>query len=524
MTQPMPPRTFQDLIFALQRYWSDQGCVILQPYDMEMGAGTFHTATFLRAVGPEPWSAAYVQPSRRPTDGRYGENPFRLQHYYQFQVAIKPSPDDFQELYWDRSRALGFDPLVHDIRFVEDNWESPTSGAWGLGWEVWLNGMEVSQFTYFQQVGGLDCRPVMGEITYGLERLAMYIQGKESIFDIVWTDGPFGTVTYGDVFHQNEVEQSTYNFEKADTAVLLREFDTHEAACRKLLDDQAGVARLRADGQGIARLQSPRRAAGGLGDRAAALHPARAHLGARRRRGLLAQPRSARLPAAQGRGARGDEPMSGRDLLFELQHGGAAAAHAREPVEGAHRGPRQRVGYGRRCARTCSRFRHAAASGRARVAAAPRQRPIARSSGAGRPSSNAFDASGAPTQAALAFARNCGVRCGAARAPDHREGRVAGLPRPRARHGDRSAAARLDRAGDRGAADCAAHALGRAAAREFVRPVHGVVLLLRRGCGSGDGAGTRNGAHDARPPIPCAEAHRAQIARSLRDAAARARR
>ncbi|MGA2398401.1 MAG: glycine--tRNA ligase subunit alpha [Steroidobacteraceae bacterium] len=237
-TRNAPPRTFQDLIFQLQLYWSNQGCVILQPYDMEMGAGTFHPATFLRAVGPEPWRAAYVQPSRRPTDGRYGENPFRLQHYYQFQVAIKPSPDDFQELYLGSLRALGFDPLVHDIRFVEDNWESPTLGAWGLGWEVWLNGMEVSQFTYFQQVGGLDCRPVMGEITYGLERLGMYIQGKESIFDIVWTEGPSGPVTYGDVFHQNEVEQSAYNFEKADTAALLKEFDTHEATCKKLLDDK----------------------------------------------------------------------------------------------------------------------------------------------------------------------------------------------------------------------------------------------------------------------------------------------
>jgi glycyl-tRNA synthetase alpha chain len=233
-----PPRTFQDLIFTLQKYWSDQGCIILQPYDMEMGAGTFHPATFLRAVGPEPWSAAYVQPSRRPTDGRYGNNPFRLQHYYQFQVCIKPSPDDFQELYLGSLRALGFDLLTDDIRFVEDNWESPTLGAWGLGWEVWLNGMEVSQFTYFQQVGGLDCRPVMGEITYGLERLAMYVQGKESMFDIVWADGPFGIVTYGDVFHQNEVEQSTYNFEKADTQVLFTEFDVHESACRGLIADK----------------------------------------------------------------------------------------------------------------------------------------------------------------------------------------------------------------------------------------------------------------------------------------------
>jgi glycyl-tRNA synthetase alpha chain len=234
----LTPLTFQDLIFALQKYWADQGCIVLQPYDLEMGAGTFHTATFLRAVGPEPWSAAYVQPSRRPTDGRYGDNPFRLQHYYQFQVAIKPSPEDFQELYLGSLRSLGFDPLTHDIRFVEDNWESPTLGAWGLGWEVWLNGMEVSQFTYFQQVGGLDCRPVMGEITYGLERLAMYIQGKESIFDIVWTQGPFGTVTYGDVFHQNEVEQSTYNFEKADTAFLSLQFDAYEAACRRLIKDK----------------------------------------------------------------------------------------------------------------------------------------------------------------------------------------------------------------------------------------------------------------------------------------------
>jgi glycyl-tRNA synthetase alpha chain len=189
-------------------------------------------------VGPEPWRAAYVQPSRRPTDGRYGNNPFRLQHYFQFQVCIKPSPDDFQELYLGSLRFLGFDLLTHDIRFVEDNWESPTLGAWGLGWEVWLNGMEVSQFTYFQQVGGLDCRPVMGEITYGLERLAMYIQGKESIFDIVWGDGPFGTVTYGDVFHQNEVEQSAYNFEKADTQVLARHFDALEIACQSLLADK----------------------------------------------------------------------------------------------------------------------------------------------------------------------------------------------------------------------------------------------------------------------------------------------
>ncbi len=233
-----PPQTFQGLIFALQKYWSEQGCIILQPYDMEMGAGTFHPATFLRAVGPEPWNAAYVQASRRPTDGRFGDNPFRLQHYYQFQVVMKPSPEDFQALYLGSLRALGFDPLVHDIRFVEDNWESPTLGAWGLGWEVWLNGMEVTQFTYFQQVGGLDCRPVMGELAYGLERLAMYIQGKESIFDIVWGDARGGAVSYGDIFHQNEVEQSAYNFDKAATADLLRAFDAHESACRALIEEQ----------------------------------------------------------------------------------------------------------------------------------------------------------------------------------------------------------------------------------------------------------------------------------------------
>src|SRR6187551_1612944 len=228
--------TFQQLIQRLNAYWAEQGCVLIQPLDLEVGAGTFHPATFLRALGPEPWNAAYVQPSRRPTDGRYGENPNRLQHYYQYQVAMKPNPDNIQQLYLDSLKALGIDPRVHDLRFVEDNWESPTLGAWGLGWEVWLNGMEVTQFTYFQQVGGLDCKPVTGEITYGLERLAMYLQGVESIFDIVWTDGPLGRVTYRDVFHQNEVEQSAYNFEYADTAVLLRHFDDYEAACTRLLE------------------------------------------------------------------------------------------------------------------------------------------------------------------------------------------------------------------------------------------------------------------------------------------------
>jgi glycyl-tRNA synthetase alpha chain len=228
--------TFQGLILALQNFWAAKGCVLQQPYDMEVGAGTFHPATFLRAVGPEPWSAAYVQPSRRPTDGRYGENPNRLQHYYQYQVVIKPSPTDFQEMYLESLRLLGVDPLVHDIRFVEDNWESPTLGAWGLGWEVWLNGMEITQFTYFQQVGGLECQPVMGEITYGLERIAMYLQGVESVFDLTWADGPLGRISYRDVFHQNEVEQSAYNFEHANTEELFRWFDCCEAESRKLIE------------------------------------------------------------------------------------------------------------------------------------------------------------------------------------------------------------------------------------------------------------------------------------------------
>jgi len=232
--------SFQELIFILQRYWSDKGCVILQPYDMEVGAGTFHPATFLRAIGPELWNCAYVQPSRRPTDGRYGENPNRLQHYYQYQVVLKPSPPDIQDLYLDSLRLIGIDPLVHDIRFVEDNWESPTLGAWGLGWEVWIDGMEVTQFTYFQQVGGLECRPVTGEITYGLERIAMYLQGVASVFDLLWTTTPRGAVTYGDVFHQNEVEQSAFNFEHADVAALFARFDGCERHSQQLI--AAGLA------------------------------------------------------------------------------------------------------------------------------------------------------------------------------------------------------------------------------------------------------------------------------------------
>lgn len=226
---------FQDLILALSRYWADQGCVVLQPYDMEVGAGTFHPATTLRSLGPEPWRTAYVQPSRRPTDGRYGENPNRLQHYYQYQVILKPSPDDVLDLYWDSLRAIGIEPAEHDVRLVEDDWESPTLGAWGLGWEVWLNGMEVTQFTYFQQVGGIDCDPVPAEITYGLERLAMYIQGVDSVFDLQWVDG----YTYGDVFLRNEREQSAYNFELADTTMLRRLFDMHESESRRVLAEGA---------------------------------------------------------------------------------------------------------------------------------------------------------------------------------------------------------------------------------------------------------------------------------------------
>lgn len=234
----MKPTTFQEIILALQNFWAGQGCVILQPLDMEVGAGTFHPATFLKAIGPEPWYAAYVQPSRRPTDGRYGENPNRVQHYYQFQVVLKPSPIDIQEKYLDSLRALGVDPLLDDIRFVEDNWESPTLGAWGLGWEVWQNGMEVSQFTYFQQVGGLTCKPITGELTYGLERLAMYILEVNSIFELPWAKTPYGVVKYGDVFLQNEIEMSAYNFEYADTAMLAQQFENYEKQAQKLTEMQ----------------------------------------------------------------------------------------------------------------------------------------------------------------------------------------------------------------------------------------------------------------------------------------------
>jgi glycyl-tRNA synthetase alpha chain len=235
-----PKNSFQGLILTLQQFWAEQGCVILQPYDMQMGAGTFHTATTLRALGPKHWKAAYVQPSRRPTDGRYGENPNRLQHYYQFQVILKPSPDNIQQLYLDSLAAIGLDQSVHDVRFVEDDWESPTLGAWGLGWECWCDGMEVSQFTYFQQVAGFECAPVPGEITYGLERLAMYVQGVENVYDLNF-NGRTGDekVTYGDVFLQNEQESSKYNFEAADTEMLFRHFEDAEKECRAILEKGA---------------------------------------------------------------------------------------------------------------------------------------------------------------------------------------------------------------------------------------------------------------------------------------------
>ena len=237
----MSQMTFQELILSLQSYWADKGCILMQPYDMEVGAGTFHPATFLRAIGPENWRSAYVQPCRRPTDGRYGKNPNRYQYYYQFQVVMKPSPDDFQALYLNSLEHVGVDTRVHDIRFVEDNWESPTLGAWGLGWEVWMDGMEITQFTYFQQVGGLECYPVMGEITYGLERLAMYLQGVEDFKDLVWTGSGTDLVTYADVYHQYEVEMSKFNFELADVDELFRQFDFFEQETNRMLESSLSL-------------------------------------------------------------------------------------------------------------------------------------------------------------------------------------------------------------------------------------------------------------------------------------------
>ena len=291
--------TFQDIILTLQRYWAERGCALLQPYDMEVGAGTSHTATFLRALGPEPWKAAYVQPSRRPKDGRYGDNPNRLQHYYQFQVVLKPAPADILELYLGSLEALGFDLKKNDVRFVEDDWENPTLGAWGLGWEVWLNGMEVTQFTYFQQVGGIDCKPITGEITYGLERLAMYLQGVESVYDLIWTEG----LTYRDVYHQNEVEQSTYNFEHSDVDFLLTAFARAREEGAGTDGGAARAAGLRTGAESRAHLQPARRARCDFGDRARRLHRPHPQPGARGGEELSRQPRAAGLPdGAQGMG------------------------------------------------------------------------------------------------------------------------------------------------------------------------------------------------------------------------------
>ena len=305
--------TFQQIILTLQNYWDKQGCALLQPYDMEVGAGTSHTATFLRALGPEPWKAAYVQPSRRPKDGRYGENPNRLQHYYQFQVVLKPAPSNILDLYLGSLEALGFDLKQNDIRFVEDDWENPTLGAWGLGWEVWLNGMEVTQFTYFQQVGGIDCKPITGEITYGLERLAMYLQGVENVFDLTWTPG----VNYRDVYHQNEVEQSTYNFEHSDVEFLLGAFGSHEKQAKHLMEQQLGIACVRASAQGRAHVQSARCARRDLGDRARRLHRPHPQPRAQRRAKLSRKP-------CPSRSLSDGAARVGREVLAQMDKEGCA--------------------------------------------------------------------------------------------------------------------------------------------------------------------------------------------------------
>ena len=344
-----PRNSFQGLILTLQQFWANQGCVILQPYDMQMGAGTFHTATTLRALGPKPWSCAYVQPSRRPKDGRYGENPNRLQHYYQFQVILKPSPDNIQDLYLQSLKEIGLDSALHDIRFVEDDWESPTLGAWGLGWECWCDGMEVSQFTYFQQVAGFECNPVPGEITYGLERLAMYVQGVENVYDLNFNGGGNDKVTYGDVFLQNEQEQSRYNFEFADTDMLFRHFADAEAECKSLLEKGQGPMastprrpRLRAGHQGLAQFQPARRPRRHLGHRTPELHPAHPRTGQSLRRRLAADGRRRRL--AQKALVR---PHAQRQVDERAHAGGHEAARRKDEVEAAGLQPDSRAARGR---------------------------------------------------------------------------------------------------------------------------------------------------------------------------------
>ncbi len=398
----------------------------------------------------------------RPT-ARYGNNPFRLQHYYQFQVCIKPSPDDFQELYLGSLRSLGFDLLTHDIRFVEDNWESPTLGAWGLGWEVWLNGMEVSQFTYFQQVGGLDCRPVMGEITYGLERLGMYIQGKESIFDIVWSDGPFGAVTYGDVFHQNEVEQSAYNFEMADTAVLSVQFDAHEAACRHLLEHKlvlpAYEQMVKASHTFNLLDARPR----SLRHRAATVHSARAHSGARRGRGLSRQPGSAGLPLDQ-EPADFDRLMSAHDLLFELfteeLPPRALQSLSDALTQGVLKGiDAAGIPHGR--VRTFATPRRLAL----RIEKLAEHQPDRQVERRGPPLAASFDAKGTPTQAAARIRQELRSDGGRAVGTQDGQGRVAAVSRHGTRRGRGQLAARHHQPVDRGVAHPQTHAMGRARRR-----------------------------------------------------------
>ena len=406
-----PPRTFQDLILALQQYWARQGCALLQPYDMEMGAGTFHTATFLRAVGPEPWSAAYVQPSRRPTDGRYGENPFRVQRYYQYQVVIKPSPPNFIDLYLGSLAAVGIDTRVHDVRLVEDNWESPTLGAWGLGWEVWLNGMEVTQFTYFQQVGGLDCRPVMGEITYGLERLAMYLQGVESFFDLVWTDGPLGQITYRDVSHQNEVEQSRYNFELADVGELSRQFDACEKDCQRLLE--AGVP--------LPAYERMLECSHTFN-----LLDARKAISVTERQRYILRVRTLARGVAEAYYASRETlgfPMPKRTARRREPDEHAATSWSSSAPRSCHpgrcsrlrmRSPRRSDAASRRrgSSTAWSSVTRRRGALRCMCGAWPRSNRTVKPSGGARPSRAAFDAQGAPTQAALAFARGLGVEVG----------------------------------------------------------------------------------------------------------------
>ena len=491
------PPSFQDLILRLQRYWAEQGCVILQPYDIEVGAGTFHPATTLRALGPEPWNAAYVQPSRRPTDGRYGENPNRLQHYYQFQVILKPSPPDLQELYLQSLYALGIDPGLHDIRFVEDDWESPTLGAWGLGWEVWCDGMEVTQFTYFQQVGGIDCRPVSGELTYGLERLAMYVQGVENVYDL---DFNGQGVTYGEVFLQAEQEYSAYNFEVADTELLFRHFADAESRMPALiLDARPGAAGLRPVPEGQPPVQPagcPRR---DQRHRAGGLHRPGARAGQGLRRGL------ARRRAASSADGLADGGVAARAVLRgdparmqdRARRGSGAAgrrAAGRRPASPSTR-PIRSYATPRRL--TVVRDRACRAAGRPRGRA---QGPARRRAGAG--------ARGLPARPcrARAHARGArrqegqGARSRSSASPAGRWPSLLAELLPQAIR--RASLAEVDALGRRRLP------LGPAAA------VASCACSTARSCRSSSG-GVRSRRHDARPPLPGARAVRGARLRRL---------